>query len=232
MRRALRYFIVGVHLFFLCTFLFGSSSPKKKQRIVVHAARIKPQPKPQMPAKTQELKKAAPAAPKKQAAPPKPVAKKPAPVKKPATKKEKKAPIVSSKLAKQLEESIAKIDEKPDNFKAERPSAKTKAKKNVTPIALDWVENEQMLISSGEIKELLVLELKNSLHLPEFGEVTMRLVLRNDGSVASVKVMKSASKKNSDYLEKELPKHSFPFVSSLGLKDKERDFVITFCNEQ
>ena len=200
---------------------------------MVHAARIKPQP--QLPVKTQESKKAAPVfAPKKQvvAYALKPAAKKPAPVKTPAVKKEKKAPIVSAKLAKQLEESIAKIDEKTDNFKADKHSAKTKAKKVQAPIALDSFENEQMLISSGEIKELLILELKNSLHLPDFGEVTIHLILRNDGSVASVRVMKSASKKNSDYLEKELPKHSFPFISSLKLKDKERDFVITFCNEQ
>jgi uncharacterized protein YbcI len=102
---------------------------------------------------------------------------------------------------------------------------------------LDSLEKESFVgsfserFTSEDLRELLVLELRNSLHLPDFGEVTMRLVLRRDGSVAEVKVLKSASKKNSEYLERELPRHSFSFISDLNLKDAERNFVITFCNE-
>jgi len=256
MKRALTYFVVGLHLFFFCTIVFGSYLPKKKHRIAVHSVRLKP------PAPVQQLqtKTAAPAKknpspspakqsktaqPQQQAQPSRPTQKKkPAPTpttttsaaKKKETKPARRSPAVSQKLIKELEESIAKIDEKPDKFKSEKYSAKTKSQVQA-PIVLNSLESEPYIGPFSEratledLRELLVLELKNSLHLPDFGEVTMRLVLRRDGSVAEVKVLKSASKKNSEYLERELPKHSFSFVAELGLKDNERNFVITFCNE-
>jgi len=256
MKRALTYFIVGLHLFFFCSFVFGSYLPKKKHRIAVHSVRLKTPPpvqqlqtktataakKPSSPATAQSTK--APQPQPQQLPSTRPMQKKkpssttttPNTAKKKEVKTVKRSPAVSQKLIKELEESIAKIDEKPDKFKSEKYSAKTKSQVQA-PIVLNSLESEPYIGPFSEratledLRELLVLELKNSLHLPDFGEVTMRLVLRRDGSVAEVKVLKSASKKNSEYLERELPKHSFSFVAELGLKDNERNFVITFCNE-
>jgi hypothetical protein len=256
MKRALTYFIVGLHLFFLCSFIFGGYLPPKKHRIAVHSVRLKTPPQQIQPKNIATAKKTTSPSTvnprpeqQKQQKQPQSQPSRPLPNKKPTPttaatapqKKEAKTttkkPAVSQKLIKELEESIAKIDEKPDNFKSEKYSAKTKSQAQA-PLVLNSLQRETFVgpfteqeITPIEIKELLVLELKNSLHLPDFGEVTMRLILRRDGSVAEVKVLKSASKKNSEYLERELPKHSFSFVADLGLKDNERNFVITFCNE-
>lgn len=242
--KVLKYFIVGLHLFVLCSFIFGNYLPKKKaHRIAVHSVRLKspPPPSPSSPVKPksqpaqanpapEKPKQAAPKVPPKKSKEPEKAATKPKETKK-APKKTTKRGLVSDKIRKELEESIAKIDQKRDNFN--EPQAPKTKKQNSSPLALSSLEYEPAVgVSSLEdIKMLLVQELKSSLHLPDFGEVTLRFSIRSDGSVAEVKVLKSASKKNSEYLERELPKHSFPSLSGYGLKGNERNFVITFCNE-
>jgi colicin import membrane protein len=70
-----------------------------------------------------------------------------------------------------------------------------------------------------------------ALHLPDFGEVKVQLELSENGNVQTVKVLRSASQKNREYLEKELPRMSFSCITGHKLSAKERTFVISFHNE-
>ncbi len=162
--------------------------------------------------------------------------KKTAPVKPtPQTKSQKNSGTskISRGLAKELEESIAKIDEKRDNFSSKARSANANKAPPAPMTRLSSLDSMPLVAtaSSDEIRELLVQELREVLHLPDFGEVKVRLSFRVDGSIAEVKVLKADSKKNKEYLERELPRHGFPFIADLRLTEKERSFVISFCNE-
>ncbi len=244
-KKYLTLFTIGLHAFFLIMLLFGSKFvPKNTKRISVKVLQEKriPTLKTSTPIATSSAVKAPPVAkptpkpvPKKKpvaAKKPLPVEKKTAPKAKKTPKAEVKKPIVSENLARELEESIAKIDQKQDKFKQKKPNASEKKQEPIALASLSSFDHVPLAFSSnGEIKELLVQELQHVLHLPDFGEVKVRLQFRSDGSIEEVKVLQAASKKNRDYLEKELPKQSFPFLADLGLKEKERSFVITFYND-
>ena len=75
-------------------------------------------------------------------------------------------------------------------------------------------------------EEGLVGFLHSSLNLPEFGEVTIQLTMKRDGTVARLVVLKAESKKNKAYLEQHLPLLKFPLIL-----ENEKTFTLTFCNE-
>ncbi len=259
-KRCLTWIITGIHaLFFLSLFFAPSLSPRREQRMTVklHQPKISaPKAAVQITSSSDRRQKTAPIA--KNTPSHKEVHRKPAtsqkkPQQKPTIKpsssntisknreiKAKKSPLaepkqpaVSEDLIKELEESIAKMDAPQRNGARSAYASKPARKLMHAPTPLTSFDPIPMgeAISSEALKELLVQELRSMLHLPEYGEVKMKLTIRSDGSIREVIVLKTASKKNEEYLQKELPKHAFQFLQDLGSQEKELSFVITFCND-
>ncbi len=127
---------------------------------------------------------------------------------------------LTQKLMLELEESIAKIEGCHDKVDT---SLQLK-----TPHAIDTLKTTRLEqnTTNEDYMGTLVLCLRQSLNLPDFGEVTIRLTLRQDGSVQQLDVLKAESENNRRYLETHLPHVKFPALNNL-----KHTFVLTFCNE-
>lgn len=97
--------------------------------------------------------------------------------------------------------------------------------KGSSPVEFPFPELEEM--EEGTTEEALVSFLHGSLNLPDFGEVTIRLTVKKDGSVAQISVVKAESPKNEAYLKKNLPLLKFPLILH-----EERTFKLTFHNNK
>src|ERR1700722_7215105 len=242
----LRLGIIALHVVFLFILLFSPSfvfdkkphKPLVIKTIVPKTAAVAKTsaPAPTPANKTTPAPKPQKAAPKKEQPIPKPAAQKPTPKKEPAiadkqlSKAKQPAPPakknpppqnrakISDSLRKELEESIAKMEHAAPTKKKTPPRAKA-----AMPIPLqidaDVTENESYT-------SLLISHLHQVLSLPDYGEVKIQLILRQDGTVAKITVLKAQSEKNKQYLETHLPQIKFP-----KLDGKECTFVLTFCNE-
>lgn len=241
------FFVIGAHLSLLgyLTFFFTPKVKNTQKSLVIKTMTAKPiasspreksvkaaSSSPSFPkAKKVEAKAPPPAPAKKAIAPP---AKKAPPIadkqldksnKKPPPKKSipENREKLTHKLLNDLEESIAKIDEKPDKRSSSR---KLELPSKLAPVQLDGAEERGS--GEGEYQATLIGYLKESLHLPDYGEVKVQLTLRADGSVVNLLVIKTESEKNREYLELHLPHLRFPPVE--GIK-KQKTYVVTFCNE-
>lgn len=250
-RPPLLRFLIGciatIHTLFLALLLLCPTSlfmKKKAQKLVVSTITLSPQIKTASPPAP---KKATAAAPKPTPAPvaksppiPKPAT--PAPAKPaPAVKKQPaiadktvsakpapKAPVqenrakISDALMRQLQEDIAKIEQKGDNLR-EKAAATTPLPRT---LQIDMADD-----GGSDYANTLAHRLHQTLKLPEFGEVKIQLTLHQDGTVAKISVLKTESKTNEKYLQTELPKVRFPRFDK-ELKGKtEHVFTLTFCNE-
>lgn len=244
-----RYFLCGVHLLILSLFLFRNAptQPIKPHRMTVRSLEQKivaPPPKNHVakkssslqPVKSNQVPIKAPI--KKPSAvsklSPKPLPKtlekkiKDVPVEEIKSKKSKKDPLVSENLRRQLEESVAKIEENNDNFMEKKQNPKIEHRISAS-LTLSSLASEAADLDARRSR--LVQELKSCLHLPDFGEVMVSLVVNSDGSIAEVKILKSSSKKNTDYLEKELKRRIFSFVGgNEKLQEEPWKVTVTFCN--
>jgi len=142
-------------------------------------------------------------------------------------------PTISPSLLRELEESIAKIEDKSDkNRKVKNPDAKGKLS---TPMVLQIDALNGLVQESSDKAEdyasLLAQCLHASLHLPDFGEVKIELTLKQDGKVAKLKVLKAESEQNKKYLESHLPQLQLPHLNGSFAKQEEHTFVLNFCNE-
>lgn len=160
--------------------------------------------------------------------------------KKPAPKKAKVQPpksvepeqSIPQELLDELEESIAKIDQKRDNlYRKKNTGASTGVPHRLEKdLAID-IPQLQTGDGEGEYQEALVSYLHQSLNLPEFGEVKIQLTLNRDGTVVKLVVLKTESEKNKKHLEAALPLLKFPPLGGLYSKKQQQTFVLTFCNE-
>jgi hypothetical protein len=125
---------------------------------------------------------------------------------------------VPENLIAELEESIAKIEQKQDKIYRQR-------------LKSDPSFAESQAFGEGEYKDALISYLHQSLNLPEWGEVKIKLTLKKDGSVAHVAVLKAESAKNRLHLEKNLPLLRFPPLDASFASEEQHVFVLTFCNE-
>lgn len=149
---------------------------------------------------------------------------------------QKKPPVqnrakISDSLLQELEDSIAKIENKSD--KAAVSKTTPTHKKTLAPIALqiDSASSDEASLEEGNYTAALVNHLHQALSLPDYGEVKIQLSLRQDGTVAKVVVLKTQSEKNRQYLENNLPRLRFPRFEGTYANKKESTFVLTFCNE-
>ena len=207
-----------------------------------------PRPRAPTPQKVSQLPKESPSKPKVEGKPVKknetfapvkkvaPTAKAKSPPQKISTPvKPKKNVLPSSNipadLLKELEESIAKIEQKQDKKLAK---AQIQTPKQMGPLYVDKEEWEVSAADRGsaDYEEQLIQSLHETLHLPEYGMVKMKLTLKNDGAVLRLIVIEAESQKNKSYLEKQIRNVKFPhFNGSFFAKKQEYTFILTFCNE-
>ncbi len=240
------YSVIAIHLLFLALLLFSFPSPPKKKQhkpLIVKTCSITPT----LIHKTKTEHspfKSAPSpstpAPKKSAVN-KRALQKETPAKKPAIKTQKpiakmakalapahvNKPHPAATLLKELDEQIAKIKENHKPSKQEQTPHS-----EYTPTALqidtDLFPDKQ---DSGAFTNTLIAYLQSCLHLPEFGEVKIELTLRQDGTIAKLKVLKAESQENKLYLEKRLQHLKFPSFKEAWGKQAESTFILNFCNE-
>ena len=140
---------------------------------------------------------------------------------------------ISDSLLKELEEGIAKMENKSDP-KAVAKKA-TFPNKTLAPLSLqiDIPSNQLQNFEDGQsdYKDILVQHLHQSLSLPDYGEVKIQLSLRQDGTVVKVNVLKTQSEKNKQYLENNLLRLKLPRFDGTYADKKEYTFILTFCNE-
>lgn len=235
--------VIAIHcaLILWMTLFSTQTKPEKKARLIVKT--VTPHEKKLLAPRSTPIAAQAPAAESKpvsmpvaapQAAPSPVPTVSPASPKKVQTPSPKPAPVkpVQSKprppieLLKQLEQSLAKLE------KAELPPPVPAKKRNafsVPTLKIDHQLNEE----EGDVgyESELIGALYNQLHLPEFGEVKMKLTLQNNGTFVKMQVIRAQSLRNRRYLEEELPKLRMPrFIGALTNK-KEETFILTFCNE-
>jgi outer membrane biosynthesis protein TonB len=226
------------------------SKTAAKTSINNSVAASKSTPKPAQAPKKQEMPKTQISS-KKETAPSKPSAQKTAPT----TKKEpaiadkhlgkNKQPLakknpppqnrakISDSLLQELEESIAKIENKSD--KGVTRKIAPVGSKTFAPILLQIdipsVELSDAEDGRSDYTDTLVSHLHQCLSLPDYGEVKIQLSLRQDGTVAKVVVLKTQSEKNKQYLESNLPRLKFPRFDGAYASKRECTFTLTFCNE-
>lgn len=174
-----------------------------------------PSPKPKIEAKAKPKPK-----PKTEAkAKPKP---KSSPKKEDPRPKKTEDPDKRKKLLTKAQESIAKIASSHDKI-----DPKPKVEKSTVGItSLDTLSVEEI-----GYKDELAMKLKQSLTLPEEGEVQIKLTLTRTGKVTKVLIMAAKSDKNKMYIETNLPKLTFPpFGKYFGSSD-QFTFQLTLTNE-
>lgn len=217
-----------------------------------------PPPPPPAPVVEQEIKKPKPVEkkptpPPKKKTPPKPVKKKEvAKPKKTETKTKPKVtpakniPKVDPKveaakakkrtLLEQAQKSIAKIEKNSDKISANRAS--TIAEANV-PARIESLHVEALVgdgtqtFTKQEIgyNDELAGRLKLMLRLPEFGDVKVKLTLERSGKFVKAVIVSAESTANKKYVEKNLPKLSYPgFGNNFGT-EPQYTFVIVLSND-
>jgi hypothetical protein len=144
----------------------------------------------------------------------------------PVAKKEPLSPNVSH-LLQELEETIAKIDQKRDK---DIPLKQIEAPKWINSLKIDAIK--EISDDSAQVdfnyQDTLIQVLRESLDLPELGEVKMEITLNRDGTVVKLRVLAAESEKNRIYLEKNLCSIKFP---PFDINESRKIFVLTFCNE-
>ena len=200
-------FVISAHLLVILLLLFMPA--KKKPKALKHVVVRTVQP---MKAVASHIRYTSPPKQKKAAV----VSQKTSPPPKSSTKKTAVVEKNKPKVAKPRKE-VEKNDQ---------PLAKITTK--AYPVPKPKLDVPQMELSVGEESqdEGLAGFLHSSLHLPEFGEVTIQLTVKRDGTVARLVVLKTESKKNRAYLEQHLPVLKFPLIL-----EGEKTFTLTFCNE-
>ncbi len=147
--------------------------------------------------------------------------------KKTATKQvqDEKRERMSQKLLQELEESLNRLETKPEKKKG--AGKKQDFSKAIDPINFGSGFGGEVS-DFGDYSGSLVGYLKQVLNLPEYGDVKIQLTVKEDGSFVNLVVLKAESEKNRKYLETSLPHLSFPPLKG---KKKQETFTVTFCNE-
>lgn len=154
----------------------------------------------------------------------------------------KEVPAKDNEKAKQqallakAKESIGKIAKKQDN--GGQVSKQLTAKLDTSYKKINGLATETIVGTSGELSstevsyvDMLVARLQSMLKLPEYGEVTISLTLHRTGKVEKLSILQSASRRNREYVEKELPNIVFPGFDKLFTKENSYTFILTLSNE-
>lgn len=129
-----------------------------------------------------------------------------------------------SHLLQELEETIAKIDEKRDK---DMPVKQLETPKWIKSLKIDTIAEMENDSEAGDntYQDALIRCLKESLDLPEIGQVKMEVTIDEHGTVMKLRILSSESDKNKHYLEKNLQLIKFPSFKT------KKTFTFTFCND-
>jgi len=148
--------------------------------------------------------------------------------KKKSNKKTGNAKPKMHRLLDELQMSMNKIDRKEE----------IKKTSNFTlPSSIEHIHVNAEILESTIQKEkikyqdLLIEDLKSHLHLPEYGEVKVKIFIDGNGNILDVVPLLAQSKKNENYLKNTLLRLTFPWFNQYFSKDERYEFIITFKNE-
>lgn len=227
--------VISFHLLFITILLFNPKQlPAKKTKHVkvrtVHSmATIQPPPRPvaAVAQKTQEP-------PQKSSPRPTPALKKDTAPKKLAQKPTNKPAIVEKGKPTKKEEPPKRL-EPPEKIWSEIDQALAKIEKKSYPVAkqpiqvprpVTFLDFERSELDESDAVSNLMGFLRETLRLPEVGEVKMEIMVKKDGTIGKVVVLRSESQKNKLYLQEHLPLLQLPMQL-----DQDKTWVVTFCNE-
>lgn len=224
-QKILLFLLISAHIGFVAM-LMGSSpkqQSKKPHSLVVKTVFLKPSSSP-----TQKRSVA-----QKKTPIPKPT--KPLVKKSPSVAKQERRRIPTPKppaqefdippsILKQLEESIAKIEQKDDK---QCKSSTIVTASLSSKVAVAPAQEEPALLS---YTASLVKELTQMLQLPEYGEVKIKIIVSPAGKIIELLVLQAESKANKLYLEKCLPNIVLPKYNEKVTLNNEQTFTLTFCN--
>ena len=155
------------------------------------------------------------------------IVKKAPPRKKKIVKARKTSPKIH-RLLDELQMSMSKMDKVEDVKKLSHftlPSSIERIHVNAE-ITESTIQKEKI-----KYQELLIEDLKSHLHLPEYGEVKLKIQLDGRGNILNVTPLLSQSKKNENYLKNTLPRLTFPWFNQYFSEEEQHEFTITFKNE-
>jgi hypothetical protein len=207
--------VISIHLAFIVILLFTQNRPTPARPHHITVRTIQPTtihhpiPTASRPQKKTQPAKSPPSSPtkkpivtdKKKVAPPQP-AKAPPPPK----------PQAAHPAWEEIEQALAKIEQKAYPEESSHLNVPKLLQTEIAPIL--------------EIEAELVSFLHNALCLPEVGEVKVELVIRKDGTVEKIAVIRSESEKNKQYLQTHLPTLRFPMCF-----EQDKTWTLTFSNE-
>lgn len=124
---------------------------------------------------------------------------------------------------KEIDQVLAKIEEKEhtsENVAIAAPKFLQIESSSFSPLMAEIGETTQD--ATGAVASFL----HDSLHLPEVGEVKVELLIKKDGTIANVVIMRSESEKNKRYLQTHLPLLRFPMDF-----EQDKTWTLTFSNE-
>lgn len=130
---------------------------------------------------------------------------------------------IPSHLSKQLQESIAKIDQTSDK---ECLTNTLRTPKAISKLTVEQSNGEDQ----SDYAETLISHLKKNLTLPEIGEVKVELLIGKMGTLKNYRVISSKSLRNQRHLETELGALHYPIFTGNLISKQECTFVISFSN--
>ena len=198
-------------------------APKKRTKI--NAAIVSEPPRPQVVvAKPSNPKKVtAPASAKKTTPPTKKT-----PVKKQPVSSERKK---QQQLLNQLAKSLDRISEPQKKSAAQKQLSVPSKIKGLSVDLKAEVAPGQKKGERLEFRSELALRLQESLNLPDFGHVKVKLTLSPGGSVEKVEIIEAESLENREYLEMALRNFHFNHKNLANASKEQRTLVVRFCNE-
>lgn len=200
--------VVGVHLAVIIWMVIDGRTtrePDIPKRLTVQTVSLKSAPRPLVIASAPPAK----VIPKKEPVKPKPPA---APVVSPIVKK-------TNLQNKQREEQVEK---------ARKCLALVGQNKVALPDAVSSLSVDSKNTLDPKWRDQIGTCLKQSLVLPEVGDVTFELELLGTGSVVKFLVIRSACNKNKKYIEESISRVNFP----KSTQEKKGSFVITLSHQQ
>jgi hypothetical protein len=145
-----------------------------------------------------------------------------------AVKKSNPSPVLTrnASVFTDLEESIAEIEKKRDKLNKE--AAREKMDHPSPKFSKATIDAPSVGEEAQTYAERLIAFLQATLQLPDYGEVTINLLLGHDGRVKKLTVMKAESLSNRHYLEKTIPTLQFPIQNH---SSGDCALTLTFCNQ-
>jgi len=201
--------VFGIHFLFVFIFCLQHVFTREKPRGKIAVRTVQMQPVKSFVA-IESVAKVAATTPKKT-------------VKKTAAAPAKKQAVKSS-VIQEIEKNLRALNEETKTVQQPRQIAipsLPQAKQIEVPSETEYNDGEK-----------LIAYLQNTLDLPERGEVKMTLILNGAGRLISCEIIEAQSKKNGEFLKKQLPELAFPCFNPLAKADENFQFTITFKNAE